>query len=430
MEKPVVITGMGLVGPIGQNINEFTSALKNGESGIGWLEKSSASSITVKIGAEIRDFSFKSGLLQYSPWDSQYGEGILQRAEQCAHRSPLTVQTSVLSALEAWQGARLHQGNISPYRFGLVIAGNNLNQQYPFDFYQKINQSPEYLNPRYALHYMDTDHLGTLSEIFEIRGEGFTLGGASASGNAGIYKAYQRIQWGVVDACMVVGGLTDLSPLELQAFYNLGAMGGKHFCNEPGKACRPFDKRHEGFIYGQAGGCLILESLESSKKRGVSSLAEILGGSLVLDGNRLPDPSEDGEVRAMESALSMSKVSADQVDYLNTHGTSSPLGDETEMRAVRRVFKDILPHVWINATKGLTGHCLCSAGVVECIATIIQMKEGFVHPNVNLENPIDSQCRWVGPASVQADIQIAMSNSFGFGGINSTIILKKGTEYR
>jgi malonyl-ACP decarboxylase len=417
---------MGVVSSIGQNVKEFGAALKKGRSGIGWLRNSSEPSMSVKIGAEIRDFSFKSGLQQYSY--SQPGEDTLQKADQCARRSPFPVQASVLSALEAWQGAQLHRKKISPHRLGLVITGNNLNQRYPFGLYQKIRQSPEYLNPRYALHFMDTDHLGTLSEIFKIQGEGFTVGGASASGNVGILKSYQLIQWGVVEACMVVGGLTDLSPLELQAFYNLGAMGGKRFGQEPKKACRPFDNDHEGFIYGQAAGCLILESLESSGKRGVRALAEILGGSLVLDGNRLSNPSEDGETRAMESALIQSKVNANQVDYLNTHGTSSPLGDETEIRAARRVFKENLSHVWMNATKGLTGHCLCSAGVVEGIATIIQMKEGFVHPNINLENPIDKECRWVGPVSTPADIQISMSNSFGFGGINSSVILGKASE--
>ena len=157
-------------------------------------------------------------------------------------------------------------------------------------------------------------------------------------------------------------------------------------------------------------------------------LAQVLGGSLVLDGNRLANPNEEGEVRAMASALKQAGVAPGEVDYLNTHGTSSPLGDETEIRAVRRVFKENLSHLWINATKGLTGHCLCSAGVVEGIASIIQMQEGFVHPNVNLDNPIDRECRWVGSEAVSDGINVSMSNSFGFGGINSSVILKKGVN--
>lgn len=423
MKKPVVITGMGIISSIGQSIEEFALALKEGKSGIDWLRSSPGPPITVKIGAEIRDFDFKSRLRQY--WQPTPGEGLLEKADRCAGRSPFPVQASVLSALQAWEGAQMHREKIPSHRLGLVVAGNNLNQDYSFGLHQKVQQAPEFLNPRYALHFMDTDHIGTLSEIFEIQGEGFTVGGASASGNVGVLKGYQLVQWGMVEACLVVGGLTYLSPLEMQAFYNLGAMGGKHFQNQPDKACRPFDKDHEGFIYGQASGCLILESLESSEKRKVRPLAEILGGSLVLDGNRLSNPGEDGEVRAMTNALQQANLKPGQIHYLNAHGTSSPLGDETEIKAVKRVFKENLSRLWINSTKGLTGHCLSSAGVIEGIAVIIQLQEGFVHPNLNLENPIDHECRFSRHKAEIVSLDRAISNSFGFGGINSSIILKK-----
>lgn len=424
MEKPVVVTGVGIISAIGLNARDFSRWLQEGRSGIGFLRSLPGPPISVKIGAEIRDFSFESALSQYS----LLPEHLLAKASQSARRSPFTIQASVLAALESWEGAQLSGRRISPENLGIIIAGSNLNQRYQYESYQKFRQNPEYLNPRYVLHFMDTDHLGTLSEIFGIQGEGFTIGGASASGNVGILRGFRLVQAGFVEACLVVGALMDLSPMELQGFFNLGAAGGKRFRDEPAKACRPFDKDHEGFIYGQASGCLVLESLESSKRRGVPVLAEILGGSLVLDGNRLADPNEEGEVRAMELALRQAKVVPDNIDYLNTHGTSSPLGDETEIRAVRRVFKENLSHLWINATKGLTGHCLCSAGVVEGIASIIQMQEGFVHPNVNLENPIDRECRWVGREAAPDRINISMSNSFGFGGINSSIIFKKGVN--
>jgi malonyl-ACP decarboxylase len=423
MPESVIVSGIGVISSIGHRINEFSLGLREGRSGIGWLKPSSGPSISVKIGAEVRDFDFKSQLRQN--WQYPLGEGILEKADQCARRSPFPVQASVLSALQAWEGAQLHRQKIPSHRLGLVVAGHNLNQHDSFELYQKVQQAPEYLNPRTALHFMDTDHIGTLSEIFEIQGEGFTVGGASASGNVGILKGYQLVQWGIAEACMVVGGLSHLSPLELQAFYNLGAMGGKRFQNEPGKACRPFDKDHEGFIYGQGSGCLILESSESSRNRKVPPLAEILGGSLVLDGNQLSNPGENGEVRAMTSALQQANLKPEQIHYLNAHGTSSPLGDKTEIKAVKRVFRECLSQLWINSSKSLTGHCLSSAGVIECIASIIQMQEGFIHPNINLENPIDNECRFSRHKAEIVSIDTAMSNSFGFGGINSSIILRK-----
>jgi malonyl-ACP decarboxylase len=309
---------------------------------------------------------------------------------------------------------------------GIVAAGNNLSQNYHYGLLCKFQSTPQYLTPKYAIHYMDTDHVGTLSEIFKIQGEGFTVGGASASGNAAIIKGCQLIQLGILDACVIVGAMADLSPLELQGFYNVGALGGKRFRDQPDKACRPFDKDHEGFIYGQAGGSLILESPDSAQKRNVPPLAEIGGGALVLDGNRLPNPNADGEARAMESALKQAGIKPGEVNYLNAHGTSSPLGDETEIKAVKQVFKESISHLWINSTKGLTGHCLTAAGVIEGIATIIQMKEGFIHPNLNLEHPIDDECKFSRHQSIETSIHTAVNNSFGFGGINTSVIFKKG----
>ncbi len=225
---------------------------------------------------------------------------------------------------------------------------------------------------------------------------------------------------------MVVGAMADISPMELQGFYNIGAMGGKRFQNQPEKSCRPFDKDHEGFIYGQSAGCLILESAESVIRRHAIAHAEILGGVLLLDGNRLSDSNEEGETRVMQAALKYSNNNIDQVDYINTHGSSSPLGDKVELKAIRNVFQDDVSRIWLNSTKSLTGHCLYSAGIIETIASVLQMENGYIHPNLNLDNPIDSECRLNGLKSVEADINIAMNNSFGFGGINSSIIIRKG----
>jgi malonyl-ACP decarboxylase len=424
MEERVVTTGMGAISSVGKNTNEFTDSLKAGRSGISRIRNSFDPPISVSIAAEIHDFSIDSYLAGYAEF-SGIPPGFTHKVKQCARRSPYAVQCSIAAAAEAWHHAQLFQNPLAPERVGIIIAGNNLTEQYQYSLYEKFKQAPEYLSPTYALHYLDSDQVGTLSEIFEIRGEGFTVGGASASGNLGILKGYQLIQLGLVDVCMVIGPMAHLSPMELQGFYNIGAMGGKRFCNKPEKACRPFDMEHEGFIYGQASGCLILESLKSATTRGVAKLAEITGGALVLDGNHLSNPNEAGEIRAMEKALNLAQIDVTDVDYINTHGTSSPIGDETELKAIRKVFKEKTSDIWINATKAFTGHCLYSAGVIEAIATIIQMNEGFVHPNINLDNPIEYDFKFCGKELTQADIRIALSNSFGFGGINSSLVLQK-----
>jgi malonyl-ACP decarboxylase len=424
MVKPrVVVTGMGIVSSIGGTREEFSNSLRQGRCGIDYLKSTAPPPIPVNIGAQIAGFSFLTAL------DQQQRRGIpgdmIEKARYTALRSPLAIQASVIAALEAWHQARVYERPTRSDRLGVIAAGSNLSQGYQYGVWTKFQHSPEYLNPRYALHYMDTDHIAAVSEIFHIQGEGFTVGGASASGNAAIIKAYQSIRLGIVDVCLVIGAMTDLSSMELMGFYNLGAMGGKKFREQPQKACRPFDQDHEGFIYGQAAGCLVLESLAFAKQQGIPLLVELAGGALLLDGNRLSNPNVQGEVRAMQAALDQAGIKPGDVDYLNTHGTSSPLGDETEIKAIKEVFKKNISHLWLNSTKGLTGHCLTAAGVIESIAAIIQMQEGFIHPNLNLEQPIDDECKFSRHQAIETLIHTAMNNSFGFGGINTSVIFKK-----
>ncbi|MEW9701798.1 beta-ketoacyl synthase N-terminal-like domain-containing protein [Paenibacillus sp. SI8] len=419
MKHHVVITGTGIISPIGYSTEEFAESLKSGRCGIDFWQSPPGSAAPVKIGAQIRDFSFDQLIKQCA-----FPAELANRARLSARRSPFSVQCSVLAVLEAWVQAELHTNPVADERKGIVVSGSNLSQNYAYSLYKKFEEAPEYLSPSYALHFMDTDHVGTISDICSIKGEGFNVGGASASGNIAIIKAMQLIQLGLVDLCIVAGTVADLSPMELMSFSNLGAMGGKSFEGEPDQACRPFDKKHEGFIYGQAAACLVLESRQSAEKRGVKPLAELLSGALVLDGNRLSDPNEDGEVRAMEQALQQAGLSSKDIDYINAHGTSTPAGDMTEIRAIKRLFKERLGDIWMNSTKSLTGHCLYSAGIVEALSAIIQMKEGFVHPNLNLEEPIDQACRFSRGMSVKANLQTSLSNSFGFGGINTSIVLR------
>jgi malonyl-ACP decarboxylase len=203
-------------------------------------------------------------------------------------RSNKGMLSNAIAVLEAYNQSNLY--DVNGDEVALIIAGNNTTQKLQYDLRNKFNEAPEYLTPTYAMQFMDTDILGTISEIFKITGEGFTVGGASASGNMGIIKGFQLLNAGSEEVCVVVGAMDDLSPMELQGLYNIGAMGGKKPSTPPESVCRPFDKKHDGFIYGQGTGCIILETLEHAKKRNAPILAEIKAGVINIDGNRLSNP--------------------------------------------------------------------------------------------------------------------------------------------
>ena len=416
----VAIVGMGIVCSIGDNIFEFKQSLKKGVSGITRLADRKGPKLSVDIGAEIKEFSFLDRLYRYS----DLPETLLQKARHCAQRSPFSIQTSVLSALEAWQDSGMFARENDPERLGVIVAGESTTQNYRYRLHAGFETDPEYLSPRYALQFLDTHQVGVLSEILTIKGEGFVVGGASASGNVGIIKAVQLIQAGIVDTCLVTGVVADLSPMELQGFVNVGAMARGNEFQTPDQTSRPFDDQHTGFVFGQASACVILQSCDVATERNATVRSTILGAAMNLDAVSTTAPSASGEARAMSEALRRGGVCASDVDYLNAHGSSSPLGDATEVEAIKQVFGDHVSKLRVNSTKGLTGHCLYSAGVVELIASVLQMEGEFIHPNKNLENPIDHKLRFSGARSEKARIALAMSNSFGFGGINSSIVFQ------
>lgn len=420
--KKVYISGMGIFSPFGYGIDVFGEALKRGDTAIDYWSSQKERTPPLQLGARIGPYDFKEEINKLSLKDKE----LESHSKKLVRRSNLTIESLVLAALEAWKMAELIEKPVEDIKKGLVVAGNNTFQNYTYETIKKYGEQTEYVTPSYALQFMDTNSVGILSEIFSIRNEGFSAGNASASGNAAIIKGIQMIQSGITELCLVGGGATDLSPMEWAAFTNLNALGGKTDFGDPKLACRPFDRRHEGFILGQAGACLILESEESIVSRGAKKLAELNAGAILLDGNSLSNPSLQGEIAVMKRVLELAELSSEKIDYINAHGTSTPLGDETELMAVNEVFKDHLKSNFINSTKGITGHCFYTAGIVEAIASIIQIREGFVHGNRNLEEPVGLKEYLIGESSVKKEIKHAISNSFGFGGINTSIVISKG----
>ena len=412
-QRDVVIIGMGVRTALGAGVTTFTEALLSGTSGISYR-----TSDGLGVAARVGDLDFAQALAALEPESD-----LAARARQVAGRASRSVQVSLLTALEAWMAAGAVADEVDPIRVHLLVGGGNPDFLQAYQVHEKFQVAAEYVPARYALTCMDTHLVGVVSEVLQLQGEGLTLGGASASGNVALIEGQRRIAAGRCDVCIVLGAMTDLSPVELQAFQHTGALGGIRGGANDAEACRPFDQGRYGFIYGQGAACVILASREYAKAMDVPVEGRLLGGAMCLDGNHLSNPSVDGEIRAMRQALNDAGLGVDEIDYVNAHATSSVVGDATELVALDEVFRESSRPVWVNGTKSFTGHCLSASAVVEAVGVLVQLKHGFLHRNLNLTMPIETRCRLVGQATVHTRCQVALSNAFGFGGINTALIL-------
>lgn len=407
--EPIVVTGIGITSAIGQGRRAFIDALLGGEHRFAVMRRpgrqapgANGSDSTSFIGAEIDRLVLPAAIpaskLRNASWSAQVALATLN---------------------EAWEDAGL--AGVDPDRIGLVVGGSNVQQREIALTLLKYRDRVEFLRPTYAMSFMDTDLCGLWSETFGIRGLAITVGGASASGQLAAIQAAEAVRSGRVDACIALGALMDLSYFECQAFRSLGAMGSDHFAERPDLACRPFDQDHDGFIFGEACGAIVVQragSVASAARR----CATLSGWALAWDANRNPNPSLQGETTVIRRALAMAGLAADEIDYVNPHGTASRVGDETELAALRDCG---LEHAHINTTKSLVGHGLSAAGIVELIAVMLQMEAGRLHPSRNLDQPIDPGFRWVGADPVDHVVDRALNMSLGFGGINTAVCLER-----
>ncbi len=418
--EAAVVTGLGVVTSIGTNVPEFTASLRAGRSGILRLPTDEATRSGVSVAARITGFDWKAALER----QAVDLPDVIGRSAKILRNAPDSARWTAVAAVEAWVQSGLHRRAIASERIGLIVAGNNLHQSWILRGAEQFLDSPDYLNARYAVGYFDTFQVGALSELLGLRGPGITVGAASASGNLGLAQALVWLRAGLVDACVVAGAAGELSSLELRGFATIGAAYASSEERDPATVSRPFDTGHAGFVYGQGSACFVLERAASVQARGASSLGELAGAASCLDANHLPDPSVDGEVRAMRGALADAGVAAEDVGYVNAHGTGSVIGDETECAALQQVFGAHARRLRVNSTKPLTGHCIQSAGAVEAAATLLQLNGRFAHPNPTLRHAIVTDIGFVGGQSEPLNSTLGISNSFGFGGINSSILLR------
>lgn len=428
--EAILVTGLGVVSPVGHDVPAFTAALRDGRCGI-VATRAHGPDSGARLLAPLGPFDVAAALDACAGLDAE----TRARALRTARRSPLPVQAALAAAAQAWQDAGLARRPVPGERIGLVVGGHNLTGSAAFT---AAAHGAAYVPPRFALQAQDTDHIGTLSQALGITGEGCTVGASSASGNLALIHAARLIGFEAVDVCLAVGAMAQLGELERRALANLGVLaeaggdadqefdapsasgaGRRHL------GCRPFDKERSGLVPGEAAACLVLESESSALSRGVPASIELSGFKLALDGNSLSNPSVDGEARAIAGALARAGVEAAEVGYVNAHGTATPAGDDAELAALAQVFGAAVGSPWINSTKALIGHCLSAAGTVEAVATVVQLRSGFVHGNPALRHPVSDAHRFAGPQARPARFTHALSNSFGFGGFNTSLLFSR-----
>tara|TARA_R110002110_G_scaffold415800_1_gene656302 strand:+ start:58464 stop:59687 length:1224 start_codon:yes stop_codon:yes gene_type:complete len=396
-----VITGLGIITPQGQGKSDVLKELIAGNSYFSTMKRDGRQKNSSFVGAEIAHPLIPKEL-----------------PTSTFRTASLSSQLAALVVHEAWQEAKCDE--IKPNSIGLIIGGTNLQQRENMLLQEKFAEKPHFIKPYYGLSFMDSDIIGLCTELFNIRGTCFTVGGASASGQIAFIRGVKAIISGEMDVCIVVGAMQDLSFYELYALEALGAMVSSGHPN-PKLACRPYDQNRQGFVYGESCAAIILESNLHADKRGISKYAQVLGWDMLCHGNRNPAPSLAAEMQTIQNCLSMAGFNPEQIDYVNPHSTGSLIGDQTEIEAL---IKCQLTDAYINTTKSITGHGLSAAGAVEIVSTLLQARAQLLHPCLNLEKPVSTFLNLVSNEAIRHIMQNALCLSFGFSGINSSVCFK------
>ncbi|MDI3523875.1 beta-ketoacyl-ACP synthase II [Kosmotoga sp.] len=407
MGRRVVVTGLGIVSPIGNNVPEFWNSLENGISGIDWVKAFDASEYHSKVAGEVKNFD-----------PTQY----MDRKE--ARRTSRFIQLAVASATQAIEDSGLNPDEIPPYRSG-VVYGVGMGALDLIEEQHKVllNKGPRRVSPFFIPMTISNMASGTLAIKFGFKGVNITVTTACASSTNAIGEAYRMIRDGILDVALTGGAESTITPLAFAGFGSMTALSTK----PPDEACRPFDANRDGFIIAEGSATLVLEEYEHAKKRGAKIYAEIAGYGATDDANHMTAPDLEGTsaAMAMRLALESAKVNPEEVDYINAHGTSTPLNDKTETRAIKKVFgerKDLN----ISSTKSMHGHALGAAGALEAVATVLAIINETVPPTINLKTP-DPECdlNYTPNTAVRKKIRCALSNSFGFGGHNASVLFKR-----
>jgi 3-oxoacyl-[acyl-carrier-protein] synthase II len=406
----VVITGMGAITPLGNTAPETWEALKAGRSGLGPLTIIDTSSLSCHVGGELKGFE---------------PEQFLPRSK--LRHMPFISQLAVIAAKEALEDAKLSLEGEEQDRVGVVIgtAGGSTIEETEAGILGMIDSGRTRASPIQAVRLWPNMTSYFLAESFQAHGYNSTVCTACASSTQAIGEAAEVIRRGAADIVISGGADSSVSRVGFSGFDAMGAFP-RNYNDHPEKASRPFDAKREGFVPAQGCGILILESIDHAERRGARILAEVLGSGVSNHGYHIIAPEPDGKSAAvaMEQAIRSSGISKGEVDYINAHGTGTPLGDVAETKAIKIVFGETAYDIPISSTKSMAGHMMGAAGAVEAIACVMSIQEGILHPTINYEFP-DPECDldYIPNTARRAKVRIAVSNSFGLGGQNASLVL-------
>lgn len=414
-EQRVVVTGMGVVTPLGHTVDELWQNLMAGKSAARKIDRFDATHYAVQICSDIGENMF----------DVEKYSDIIEKKE--ARRLDPFEQYAVVATHQALQQAGLTIDDSNRDEIGVVI-GTGLGGLIVIDNAYKtlLEKGPMRVNPFTGALMIPNMAGGQVAITFGPRGPNFCVVSACATGSNSIGEAYEIIRRGDAVAMITGASETIMTPFALSAFHRTQAMSTRN--DDPVRASRPFDAQRDGFVYGNGAGVLILERLDFAKQRGATILAEMLGYGATDDAYHIsaPVPDGNGAKRAIRRALQKAQVKPEQVDYINAHGTSTVLNDAAETAAIKEVFGEYAYALPISSSKSMLGHLMGAAGAVEAVITVRTMLEGWMHPTINYEYP-DPTCDldYVPNVPRQKDVKIAMSNSFGFGGHNACVLFEK-----
>ena len=404
MENRVVITGMGIYSCIGTSLEEVKESLFQGKSGIHLVD-------------ERKEFGFRSGLTGVVPKPDL--KNLLSRRQRVSMGEES--EYAYIATLDALKQANIDQDFLDNNEVGILYGNDSVSKAVVESIdIARDKKDTTLMGSGAIFKSMNSTVTMNLSTIFKLRGINLTISAACASGSHSLGLAYMMIKNGFQEM-IICGGAQETNKYSMASFDGLGVFSVRE--NEPTKASRPFDKDRDGLIPSGGAATLIVESLESAQKRGANIIAEIVGYGFSSNGGHISTPNVDGPALAMDRALKQSGLSATDIDYINAHATSTPIGDANEAKAIYEIFGSEVP---VSSTKSMTGHECWMAGASEVIYSILMMQNDFVAPNINLENPDDEAKRINLVAETKSQkIDVFLSNSFGFGGTNSALIVKK-----
>ena len=412
--KRVVITGMGVVSPVGNDIDTFWDALQAGRSGVGAITRFDTGAFTTRYAAEVKGFDPKARI---------------DRRE--ARKMDRFAQYSVYAAREAIEQADLWKdGALScdPLRTGVVLGvGIGGFETIEEGVLAVANRGPQRVSPMTIPKMISNIGPANIAINLGAQGPVYSVATACSSGTDAIGNALRHIRYGLADVVIAGGAEAPITPLGVAGFNVIQALSSA-YNDDPTRASRPFDKDRDGFVIGEGAGILVLEGLEHAQARGATIIAEVVGNGFTNDANHLtaPHPEGVGAARAMEMALQDAGIAPEEVDYINAHGTSTPINDPTETKAIKKAFGKHAYNVAVSSTKSMTGHCVGAAGAIEAIVGALSIRDNYIPATLNLETPGEGcDLDYVPNMGRSQRVSCVMSNSLGFGGHNGVLLLRE-----